>query len=379
MNKKQRIPCIIMRGGTSKGLFFLENDLPADPVLRDQILLTAMGSPDPKQINGLGGATSVTSKVAIVSVSQRPDADVDYLFAQVSVDKPVVSYKGNCGNILSAVGPFAVERGLVKAKEPLTTVRIYNVNTGKVIESEFAVENGSVKYDGDYAIAGVKGTASPVRLKFLDPAGTISDELLPTGNVVDELDVPGVGKIQASIVDAANPLVFVKAADVGLVGNELPAQIEAIPGMLDRLEKIRGVAAVKVGLLTDYERSAWDCPGLPKMTLVAETKDYTALDGALVKADEIDLLVRMMSMQKPHPAIAMTGVMCTAAACALEGSIAWQVLRKTADSNCIRMGHAGGIAEGGVSCSMEGGKVKVDSTTGVRTANLLMVGDVFCC
>ena len=168
-------------------------------------------------------------------------------------------------------------------------------------------------------------------------------------------------------------------ADVGLVGNELPAQIEAIPGMLDRLEKIRGVAAVKVGLLTDYERSAWDCPGLPKMTLVAEPKDYTALDGALVKADEIDLLVRMMSMQKPHPAIAMTGVMCTAAACALEGSIAWQVLRKTADSNCIRMGHAGGIAEGGVSCSMEGGKVKVDSTTGVRTANLLMVGDVVCC
>ena len=379
MNKKQRIPCIIMRGGTSKGLFFLENDLPADPVLRDQILLTAMGSPDPKQINGLGGATSVTSKVAIVSVSQRPDADVDYLFAQVSVDKPVVSYKGNCGNILSAVGPFAVERGLVKAKEPLTTVRIYNVNTGKVIESEFAVENGSVKYDGDYAIAGVKGTASPVRLKFLDPAGTISDELLPTGNVVDELDVPGVGKIQASIVDAANPLVFVKAADVGLVGNELPAQIEAIPGMLDRLEKIRGVAAVKVGLLTDYERSAWDCPGLPKMTLVAEPKDYTTLDGVPVKADEIDLLVRMMSMQKPHPAIAMTGVMCTAAACALEGSIAWQVLRKTADSNCIRMDHAGGIAEGGVSCSMEGGKVKVDSTTGVRTANLLMVGDVFCC
>ena len=360
MNKKQRIPCIIMRGGTSKGLFFLENDLPADPALRDQVLLMAMGSPDPKQINGLGGATSVTSKVAIVSVSQRPDADVDYLFAQVSVDKPVVSYKGNCGNILSAVGPFAVERGLVKAKEPLTTVRIYNVNTGKVIESEFAVENGSVKYDGDYAIAGVKGTASPVRLKFLDPAGTISDKLLPTGNVVDELDVPGVGKIQASIVDAANPLVFVKAADVGLVGNELPAQIEAVPGMLDRLEKIRGVAAVKVGLLTDYERSA-------------------TLDGVLVKADEIDLLVRMMSMQKPHPAIAMTGVMCTAAACALEGSIVWQVLRKTADPNCIRMGHAGGIAEGGVSCSMEDGKVKVDSTTGVRTANLLMVGDVFCC
>lgn len=193
MNKKERIPCMIMRGGTSKGVFFLENDLPQDAALRDQTLLQVMGSPDPKQINGLGGATSVTSKVAIVSVSKRPDADVDYLFAQVSVDKPVVSYKGNCGNILSAVGPFAAERGLVKLEEPLTRVRIYNVNTGKLIESEFAVENGSVKYDGDYAIAGVNGTASPIRLKFIKPAGTISDKLLPTGNVLDELEVPGGG------------------------------------------------------------------------------------------------------------------------------------------------------------------------------------------
>ena len=379
MNKKERIPCMIMRGGTSKGVFFLENDLPQDAALRDQTLLQVMGSPDPKQINGLGGATSVTSKVAIVSVSKRPDADVDYLFAQVSVDKPVVSYKGNCGNILSAVGPFAAERGLVKLEEPLTRVRIYNVNTGKLIESEFAVENGSVKYDGDYAIAGVNGTASPIRLKFIKPAGTISDKLLPTGNVLDELEVPGVGTIQASIVDAANPLVFVRAADLGLEGNETPAQLEGFPGLLEKLEKIRGVAAVRVGLIEDYEKSAWECPGLPKMTLVAEPKDYPASDGTLVQKEQIDLLVRMMSMQKPHPAMAMTGVMCTAAAAVLEGSIVNQVLGPNVDFYRIRMGHPGGIADGGVSFRKEDGRVEIESTTGFRTANLLMAGEVFCC
>lgn len=379
MNKKQRIPCMIMRGGTSKGVFFLENDLPQDRQMRDEILLKVMGSPDPKQINGLGGAASVTSKAAIVSVSQRSDADIDYLFAQVSVDKPVVSYKGNCGNILSAVGPFAAERGLVKLKEPLTKVRIYNVNTGKLIESEFAVENGSVKYDGDYAIAGVKGTASPIRLTFLKPAGTISDKLLPTGNVVDELEVPGVGTVQASIVDAANPLVFVKAADLGLAGNETPAQLEAIPGLLEKLEKIRGVAAVRVGLIEDYEKSAWECPGLPKMTLVAGPEEYITSDGACVKEEQIDLLVRMMSMQKPHPAMAMTGVMCIAAAAVLEGSIVNQVLGRNVDFNRIRMGHPGGIAEGGVSFRKKDGQVEIESTTGFRTANLLMAGEVFCC
>lgn len=379
MNRKYRIPCIIMRGGTSKGVFFLENDLPSDPQERDQTLLKVMGSPDVKQINGLGGGTSVTSKVAIVSVSSRPDADVDYLFAQVSVDKPVVSYKGNCGNILSAVGPFAVERGLVKAREPKTRVRIYNVNTGKLIESEFAVENGSVKYDGDYAIAGVKGTASPIKLKFLDPAGTISHRLLPTGNAVDVLEVPGTGSIEVSIVDAANPLVFVRASDLGLKGTETPAQLEALPGMLDTLERIRGMAAVKLGLISDYQNSAWECPGLPKMTLAAAPGSYQAADQSQIEENQVDLLIRMMSMQKPHPAMAMTGVMCTAAAAAVPGSIVQQVLRPGADYECIRMGHPGGIAEGGVSFHMEQNETVIDYTWGFRTANLLMEGNVFCC
>lgn len=378
INKKYRLPCMIIRGGTSKGLYFLEKDLPKEQEERDQVLLKVMGSPDLKQINGLGGATSVTSKVAIIKVSSRPDADVDYTFAQVSVDKPLVSYKGNCGNISSGVGPFALERGLVPLKEPMTPVRIYNTNTGKIIEAEVQVENGAVKYEGDFKIAGVKGSASPVKLKFMHPAGTISKELLPTGHAVDELDVPGFGKVQVSIVDAANPLVFVKAADLGLKGTELPAELDADPAKLDLLEKVRGLAAVKLGLIKDYTKSAWETPGIPKMTFVAEPHDYQTASGQSIKENQIDLLSRMMSMQKTHPTYAMTGAMCTAAAAVVPGSVVAQVLRKDADTQFIRIGHPDGILEAGVDYSLKDNKVEVEDTFGFRTANLLLDGTAFC-
>jgi 2-methylaconitate cis-trans-isomerase PrpF len=378
INKKYRLPCMIIRGGTSKGLYFLEKDLPKEQEERDQVLLKVMGSPDLKQINGLGGATSVTSKVAIIKVSSRPDADVDYTFAQVSVDKPLVSYKGNCGNISSGVGPFALERGLVPLKEPMTPVRIYNTNTGKIIEAEVQVENGAVKYEGDFKIAGVKGSASPVKLKFMHPAGTISKELLPTGQAVDELDVPGFGKVQVSIVDAANPLVFVKAADLGLKGTELPAELDADPAKLDLLEKVRGLAAVKLGLIKDYTKSAWETPGIPKMTFVAEPHDYQTASGQSIKENQIDLLSRMMSMQKTHPTYAMTGAMCTAAAAVVPGSVVAQVLRKDADTQFIRIGHPDGILEAGVDYSLKDNKVEVEDTFGFRTANLLLDGTAFC-
>lgn len=379
MNKKYHIPCMIMRGGTSKGVFFLENDLPENQEERDQILLKVMGSPDVKQIDGLGGAASVTSKVAIVGVSERADADVDYTFAQVSVDKPLVSYKGNCGNISSAVGPFAIERGLVKVKEPVTVVKIHNVNTGKIIEAEVQIEDGCVKYEGDYAIAGVKGTASPVKLKFLNPAGTISDRLLPTGLAAEILEVPEVGSIRASIVDAANPLVFVNAEDVGLKGTELPDELEASQELLDKLEKIRGMAAVRVGLLTDYRQSAWECPGLPKMALVAKAQQYKTINGQEIDAGQVDLLIRMMSMQKPHPSMAMTGAMCTAAAAVVKDSVVYQVLREDTDTQRIRIGHPGGILEAGVDYEADSGEINIRDTFGFRTANLLLDGNVYCC
>ena len=385
INKAHHIPCMIIRGGTSKGLYFLERDLPTDTAQRDELLLNIMGSPDEKQINGLGGAASVTSKVAIVGVSSRADADVDYTFCQVSVDKPLVSTKGNCGNISSGVGPFAIEKGLVKVTEPVTQVRVFNTNTNKLIVEEVACENGSVKYDGDFAIAGVPGTASPIKLKFVRPAGTLKTrptegtDLLPTGNAVDTLDVPGFGPVEVSIVDAANPLVFVKASDLGLTGKELPSELDNDPEKLELLEKVRGMAAVKLGLCDDYTRSAWETPGIPKMTFVAPAADYTTVTGHKISADKIDLLSRMMSMQKTHPTYAMTGAMCTAAAAIVPGSVVQQVLCPDVDTQFIRIAHPGGLLEAGVDYTVgEDGSVDVEDTFGFRTANLLAEGTAFC-
>ena len=369
-----KLPVMLMRGGTSKGVYVLEEDLPENREEWEPVLLRLMGSPDKKQIDGLGGSQSVTSKVAIVKKSSRPDADVDYTFAQVSVDKPLVSYKGNCGNISSGVGPFAIERGLIEAKEGTTPVRIFNTNTEKVIIADVKTRDGRVDYDGDFAIAGVPGTTSPIRLKFMEPAGTLGNGLLPTGNAVDVLDVPGFGLVEVSIIDAANPLVFVKAKTLGLSGRELPDELNASQEKLDLLETVRGLAAVKLGLIKDYARSAWDTPGIPKMTFVAQAEDYVTADGKEIKKDRIDLLSRMMSMQKTHPSYAMTGAMCTAAAAVVPGSVVNQVLRRNTDTRYIRIGHPGGILECGVDYQEQGAVPYIEDTFGFRTANLLMEG-----
>lgn len=374
MSDIRKLPVTIIRGGTSKGVYILEKDLPADKAEWEPLLLRLMGSPDKKQIDGLGGSQSVTSKVAIVGKSDHPGADVDYTFAQVSVDKPLVSYKGNCGNISSGVGPFAIEKGLVKAGDGSTTVRIYNTNTDKIIAADVKTEGGQVVYEGDFAIAGVPGTASPVRLKFVNPAGTLGKGLLPTGNAVDTLDVPGYGKVEVSIVDAANPLVFARAKDLGLTGKELPDDLNADAQKLDLLEKVRGLAAVRLRLIEDYTRSAWDTPGIPKMTFVAEADDYVTPDGKEIGKDQVDLLSRMMSMQKTHPSYAMTGAMCTAAAAVVPGSIVNQVLPRDVDTQFIRIGHPAGILECGVDYKENGAVPEIEDTFGFRTANLLMEG-----
>ena len=368
------LPVTIMRGGTSKGIYILEKDLPADQETWEPLLLRMMGSPDKKQIDGLGGSQSVTSKVAIIKKSERDDADVDYTFAQVSVDKPLVSYKGNCGNISSGVGPFAIEKGLVQAEEGTTTVRIYNTNTEKVIAADVVTQNGHVVYDGDFPIAGVPGTASQIRLKFLDPAGTLGKGLLPTGNATDTMEIPGFGPVEVSIVDAANPLVFVKAETLGLTGRELPDELNADEKKLELLENVRGMAAQKLGLTDDYKKSAWETPGIPKMTFVAEAEDYVTSDGKDVKKEDIDLLSRMMSMQKTHPSYAMTGAMCTAAAAVIPGSVVQKVLNPAADTQFIRIGHPGGVLECGVDYEMKENQPVIEDTFGFRTANLLLEG-----
>lgn len=378
MEKKEvkllNIPVTIMRGGTSKGVYLLESDLPEDRSRWDEILLRMMGSPDKKQIDGLGGGQSVTSKVAIVSPSSREDSDVNYTFAQVSIDKPIVSYKGNCGNISSGVGPFAVEKGLVEAKEGETSIRIYNTNTDKRIIADIRTENGRVVYDGDFSIAGVPGKASPVKLKFVEPAGTLGKGLLPTGNVTDILEVPGAGEVEVSIVDAANPLVFVRAEDIGLSGKELPDTVNGNEQVLELLETIRGLAAVKLGLISDYRQSAWETPGIPKMTFVTKADDYENLEGEAIPGDGVDLLSRMMSMQKAHPSYAMTGAMCTAAAAVIPGSVVNRVCREGMDTQYIRIGHPGGVLECGVDFRAEGEIPYIDDTFGFRTANLLLEG-----
>ena len=376
---EKNLPAMIIRGGTSKGIYLLESDLPKEHEKWDPLLLKMMGSPDKKQIDGLGGSQSVTSKVAIVSRSAREDADVDYTFAQVSVDKPIVSYKGNCGNISSGVGPFAIEKGLVEAKEGTTSVRIYNTNTNKIIVADVKTENGTVRYDGDFSIAGVPGTASPIRLKFLNPAGTLGKGLLPTGNAVDVLEVPGFGQVEVSIVDAANPLVFVKAKELGMSGKELPDELNADEEKLELLEKVRGAAAVRLGLIEDYTRSAWDTPGIPKMTFVSEADTYQNIDRKEIKKEEIDILSRMMSMQKTHPSYAMTGAMCTAAAAVIPGSIVNQVCAENMDTQFIRIGHPGGVLECGVDYKEGEKELEIFDTFGFRTANLIMEGIVRNC
>lgn len=378
----RRIPCSILRGGTSKGVFLLEKDLPPKGEERDQLLLRLMGSPDIRQIDGLGGAASVTSKVAILAPSPQPDADVYYTFAQVSVDKPVVSYAGNCGNISSGVGPFAIESGLVKAADPETIVRVFNTNTEKIMVEKIQTPNGKVEYQGDYSIAGVPGTAAPVKIVVSDPGATVFDSLLPTGNPADVLEVPDFGRITVSIVDAANPLVFIKASDIGLTGKELPKDIDQNAVMLDLLERIRGVTAQLLGLVEDYRDSATLTPGIPKMTFVAPPDDYSAADGSHISADQIDILSRMMSMQKAHPTYAMTGAMCTAAAAVIPGTIVNELKRSSANPLRLRIGHPSGILESGVDFEkiVDGQsreQVRIVNAYGYRTARMLMTGTAF--
>ncbi len=378
MSIRKKVPCCIMRGGTSKGVYFLESDIPQAGPDRDQFLLHVMGSPDLRQIDGLGGAASVTSKVAMIGPSMRPDADVNYTFAQVSVDKPLISYKGNCGNISSGVGAFAIERGLVEAVAPLTEVRIFNTNTEKIIVEEVQVCDGEVQYQGNYRIAGVPGSAAPVKMKFLKPAGTLGKGLLPTGKAAEILDIPEYGPVEVSIVDAANPLVFVRARDLGLSGTELPSELDSNLQLLDLLERIRGMAAYRLGLISDYRQSAWLTPGIPKMTLVAEAAGWVTPDGSRMGQDEADLIGRMMSMQKTHPTYALTGAMCTAAAAAVPGSIVSRVLPSNVNLHALRIGHPCGVLTVGVEYEPGEKEPEIQYTLAYRTANLLMDGFCFC-
>jgi len=337
----ERIRAVIMRGGTSKAVFLLENELPRDPALRDRVVLAIFGSPDPRQIDGLGGADPLTSRVAIISRSRRPEADVDYTFGYVCIDRPYVDYQSNCGNILQAVGPFAVDEGLVPAAEPVTLVRIFNTNTGALVEAAVPVRDGKARTEGDFVLDGVPGSGARIELNFLNASGRKTGKLLPTGNVVDQIQLAGGRRVRASLVDAANPVVFVQAAEIGLTGKELPQDAAATSWILELMEEIRVKGALLMGMAKSETEVS---PALPKVAIVAPPQDYHTLTGRPIKASECDLLARTKALGVMHKAYAVTGGICLGAAAMIPGTVVNEIAPPAAvKTGQIRVGHPSGV------------------------------------
>ncbi|WP_312339905.1 2-methylaconitate cis-trans isomerase PrpF family protein [Anaerospora hongkongensis] len=376
MGEYVKVPAVLMRGGTSKGAYLMMSDLPEDPVLRDQVILSIYGSPDARQISGIGGADPLTSKVALIAPSSREGVDVDYTFGYVGIKEAVVDYEGNCGNMSSAVGPFAIAKGLVPAEEPITRVRIYNTNTSKVIEASVPVKDGEVISEGDYAIAGVPGTGAKISLNFLNSAGSKTGKLLPTGNVVDEITLNSGKKVRVSLVDAANPAVFIKAEDIGLTGKELPVDTETNPAILEIMEDIRTSAAVMMGLAKSKETAS---SAVPKVAFVAAPADYLTTNGEMVKAQETDLLARTKALAVMHKTYAVTGGICLATAACIDGTVVNEVVSPQArESGEIRIGHPSGILEVFVSLKkLLNGEWDLLQAGVCRTAKPIMEGLVY--
>jgi len=375
---QRSIPAVLMRGGTSKGLFFHEKDLPAEPLLRDRVILAAYGSPDPykRQIDGVGGALSVTSKSAVIGPSPSPEYDVVYHFGQVSIDRPIVDVKGNCGNMSSAVGPFAVDEGLVKAVGPVTRVRIHQKNTNKLIVAEVPVKDGKFNEEGDYAIDGVPGTGSRILLRFVDPAGAVTGKLFPTGNRRDRFDIPGRGAVEVTCIDAANPFVFVPAAALGLSGTETE-ELERRAEIKSLLEAIRCRAAVRLGITASEEEAARRSQAVPKVAVVAAPATYAALNGRMVEAREVDLLARMMSMGTLHRSYAVSGAVATAGAAMIPGTVVGELVREEARGrDLLRIGHPGGVIDVGAVIEPRAGEHIYREAVLERTARRLMEGHV---
>ena len=368
----KKYPCVYMRGGTSKAVIFHKKDLPADESKWDEIFLKVMGTPDVKQIDGMGGTVSSTSKIAIINPSDRPDADVDYTFRQVDIVIPNVDKKANCGKISSAVGPFAIDEGLVAAVEPITVVRVYNTNTKKLIEEHVRVKDGKAMVDGDAVIRGVPGTGSPIDMFFLNPAGAGTGKLLPTGKAKETLDVPGYGPIEVSIVDCSNTIVFIRAKDLGIKGTEL-VELNNNKDVMEHIERIRCLAAQKCGFVEHWEDARTKSTSLPKVSIISEPQDFIDMEGELAPADTMDICVRAISVGSVHKAYPITVTVGTGAAARMEGTIVNELVKLNPDNPIVRLGHASGVTP--VNVVMENG---VPVKGGVlRTARRIMDGYVY--
>jgi 2-methylaconitate cis-trans-isomerase PrpF len=377
--KQLKLPAVFMRGGTSKAIVFHQKDLPADSALWDDIFLAAIGSPDPsgRQLDGMGGGVSSVSKVCVVGPSSRPDADIDYTFAQVLVKDRRVDYSGNCGNMSSAMGPFAVDEGLVTGGGGESVVRIHNTNTKKIIRSRFGMDQGQAAVDGELSIPGVSGTGAPVRLEFLSPGGATTGKLLPTGNVLDTLDVPGVGRIRVSMVDAANACVFVRAQDVGLTGIEMPEALDADTAMMAKLGAIRLAASVAMGIAPDAQSAARKTT-VPFVGFVSAPQESKSLAGDVIHAGAIDLVARMLSNGQTHRALPLTASLCMAVAARLPGSVVHECARSTDDVNApLRIGMPSGVLVVAASVKQSEGRWVAEQGAFYRTARRLFEGSVY--
>lgn len=382
-----KIAATYMRGGTSKGVFFRLSDLPevaqTPGAARDALLLRVIGSPDPygKQTDGMGGATSSTSKVVILSKSERAGHDVDYLFGQVSIDQPFIDWSGNCGNLSAAVGPFAISNGLIDAdripENGVVTVSIWQANIGKTIVAHVPITNGQVQETGDFELDGVTFPAAEVQLEFLDPAADeegAGGAMFPTGNLVDELDVPGVGKLQATMINAGIPTVFVNARDIGFTGTELQDDINGNADTLAMFETIRAHGALRMGLIANIEEAARR-QHTPKVAFVAEAADYTASSGKQVSADSIDLVVRALSMGKLHHAMMGTAAVAIGTAAAIPGTLV-NLAAGGGERESVTFGHPSGTLRVGAQAIEENGQWVVKKALMSRSARVLMEGYV---
>jgi 2-methylaconitate isomerase len=373
-----RIPAVYMRGGTSKGVLFLAEDLPSDPQARDRILMRVIGSPDRygKHTDGMGGATSSTSKVVILAKSKRADCDVDYLFGQVAIDQPLVDWSGNCGNLSAAVGPFAISMGLVTAPADGTaTVRIWQANIKKKIVSHVPMTGGEVQELGDFQLDGVAFPAAEVELEFLDPADDEGEAgaTFPTGNHIDVLDVPGVGRIEATLINAGNPTIFVDAARLGLTGTELQGDINGDAKILALAEAVRSHGAVAMGLVKTPREATEKRQHTPKLSFVAKPAGYTASDGKKIEPGSIDLLARIFSMGVLHHAMTGTGAVAIAAAAAIPGTVVSRIAPVGADGR-VKFGHPSGVLNVGAEASEKDGQWVVTKVMMSRSARRLMEG-----
>jgi 2-methylaconitate cis-trans-isomerase PrpF len=373
------LPCSIYRGGTSRAIMLHARDLPAAGERRDHILKQIMGTPHQRQIDGLGGAHPATSKLAIIGIAPDGDADIDYNFAQMGIDADEVDWSGNCGNISSAAAPFAINEGLIAAQEPITSVRIRNVNTGTIFTAHVPVTGGKAATAGDYRIDGVPGTGAEIAMDYSNAVGTKTGKLLPTGNPVDQIVMNDGAKLDITICDFANPMVFVAASDLGINGTESSIELEANAALLDRQREVRGRAAALLGFSPDWQSADQASPIAPLIIAVAPMTAHKTMQGSDLAIGDGDLVARVFFMGTSHGSMAGTGALCLGAASRIKGSVVWRALSAgAAESPVLKIAHPSGIMNVNAEDRVDDNGLPVFRNVGIsRTARLIMSGTVY--